>query len=83
MSEKPTNPIAFPFAAIDQSHQMEPWIEQGMTLRDYFAAQFVCGTISTVHPISVEPAAYEKFARMGYAMADAMLRARQSMESEG
>ena len=49
--------------------------EQGMTLRDYFAAKAMQGCISgTPHSVDIEPTA---LATWCYIMADRMLKARQ------
>jgi len=49
--------------------------DAGMTLRDYFAAKAMQGTLaySYLHTLSME-----KATRDAYAMADAMLKARQA-----
>lgn len=67
------NPPAFP-----QAHGIHQKAErQGMTLRDWFAGQALCGLLaSEVHSVLDEPSA----ALMAYQQADAMLieRERQS-----
>ena len=49
--------------------------EQGMTLRDYFAAKAMNGLISDG---AVPELSGELIAEMSYAMADAMLKAREA-----
>lgn len=63
---KPNNPPAFP-APAGVSHITE----QGMTLRDYFAAKAMpqCFEVSTTTDIAAKEA---------YKMADAMLKAREN-----
>jgi hypothetical protein len=52
-----------------------PW---GMTLRDYFAAKAMQGLLSAGGAVSIEPHLFANEAAMSYAMADAMLKARQA-----
>jgi len=47
--------------------------EQGMTLRDYFAAKALQGLISTEGAGSAE-----RYAEISYKLADAMLKAREA-----
>lgn len=73
MSEKPENPRAFPLAVNDTGNAGY----EGMALRDYFAAKAMQG-------FAADPTNHKLFDDMddvacnAYAMADAMLRARQS-----
>lgn len=60
----PAFPMPFKHAELDHSCE-------GMTLRDYFAAKFLCGRVAV--PGSVDPAMDAKFA---YQVADAMLAER-------
>jgi len=46
----------------------------GMTLRDYFAAQALSGLIN----YSPEPNEHESIARLCYSLADAMMKAREA-----
>ena len=62
------NPQAFPHG--DPTHGGE----QGMTLRNYFAAKAMQGLVNGTSTI---PTA-EKFAEVAYQLADAMLKARES-----
>lgn len=66
MSEKPMNPLAFPFATADG------YVCEGMTLRDYFAAAALPFYISS------KPHLHSLNAEMAYAQADAMLKAREA-----
>jgi hypothetical protein len=71
---KPTgvnmNQPAFPAPA-----GVEHITEQGMTLRDYFAAKAMQGCISgTPHSVDIEPT---ELATWCYIMADRMIKARQ------
>ena len=52
---------------------MISYLEFGMTLRDYFAAQALQGLVTTESNSSVE-----KHAEIAYRLADAMLRAREA-----
>ena len=63
---------AFPFAATDQSNVKLQ--AQGMTLRDYFAGQALAGAMAD-HTWSSEK--YQT-AEWAYAIADAMLEARNA-----
>jgi hypothetical protein len=62
------NPQAFPVSGSQYSHTY------GMTLRDYFAAQAMLARGFTVRPYDTT---YET-AKDCYAMADAMLKAREA-----
>jgi hypothetical protein len=68
---------AFPFEFED--HQVdgpsETLVHAGMSLQDYFAGQVLAGMAARAS-LSVEPA--DRLADRAYAIADAMLRARQS-----
>ena len=62
---------AFPFVAKDKTGMM---INTGMSLRDYFAAKAMQGSISgTPHNVDIEPT---ELATWCYIMADRMLKAR-------
>lgn len=72
------NPSAFP--AVCLNDPCHPESRLGMTLRDYFAGQALAGYISKGPPLSMvsEPSTYHRAAsRSAYAVADAMLSARQ------
>lgn len=80
---------AFPFGQTDAEtgHLVNGWGSEGMTLRDYFAAK-VCAAMATPTSgdtdfINIEyqhekggPTIAERVAAISYAMADAMLAAR-------
>jgi len=69
---KPTNPQAFP----NVSNAGNIWNDKGMTLRDYFAASFVeSGHIFKSMSDGNTP---ELVAKQAYALADAMLKAREA-----
>ena len=64
-----TNPPAFPLSG-DWSQIKE----KGMTLRDYFAAKAMQGEMTQgIHEVD-----FEETAARSYAMADAMLKAREA-----
>lgn len=46
----------------------------GMSMRDYFAGQFLAGVLSDIHQSGLSD---QKFAEWAYSLADAMLEARQ------
>jgi hypothetical protein len=70
------NPPAFPTATLAQK------TEGGMTLRDYFAAQALTGAQIWDAVINGKNAQFssgvEKLAKAAYAVADAMLKAREA-----
>lgn len=75
------NPSAFPLSDQVQTGA----IEWGMTLRDYFAAQelVAMGTwVPSPSAIHGTPGAHKARARHAYAMADAMLAAREAGDGE-
>jgi len=51
---------------------------EGMTLRDYFAAKAMQGIMAGRFPIMLEPDADHKVAEAAYIQADAMLKAREA-----
>jgi hypothetical protein len=55
-----------------------PGYAQGMTLRDYFAAEAMRGVLEGRYPITEKPNAQEEIAFAAYKQADAMLKARQA-----
>ena len=70
MSEKNNGGPAFPVPYHPEQQWENP---QGMTLRDYFAAKAICGTLPGK---AFNDAELDEYARLSYRMADAMLRAR-------
>lgn len=48
----------------------------GMTLRDYFAGQFICGIAVHTEDEEIETWRHKNVAKWAYAQADAMLKAR-------
>ena len=57
-----------------------PWTgagEEGMTLRDYFAAKAMHGILAGDHPITHERNPLTTVAKVSYDQADAMLKARE------
>jgi hypothetical protein len=63
------NPQAFP------THPDGALINDGMTLRDYFAAKAMQSMLA--HPNSKETASPQVYAGAAYQMADAMMKARE------
>jgi hypothetical protein len=51
---------------------------QGMTLRDYFAAKAMQGILAGDHPITHDSEPLPTVAKVAYAQADAMLKAREA-----
>ncbi len=77
MSERDTGGPAFPTDNEAQTGN-NTWHYTGMTLRDYFAAKAMAGMLAAGdEPISIEPNVYAREAGVAYAIADAMLKARQ------
>ena len=60
----------------DQAFPVEYNGHKGMTLRDYFAAKAMQGILAGTHPIVKETEPLPTVARVAYAQADAMLKAR-------
>lgn len=89
MSDKPTNPPAFPhqFTVQENGNDMN-FLEIGMTLRDYFAGQAIVGIISGANSSESMLSAWlheskkscksvsQTIAAAAYAYADAMLAER-------
>jgi hypothetical protein len=78
MSKKNDGGYAFPMEATDATAWRD--CNQGMTLRDYFAAKALSGWLasypeSCTHPIVAGNA--DEVAKHSYMLADAMLRARE------
>lgn len=79
---KPKNPSAFP--ASNDEDKMYNYCERGMTLRDYFAGQFIagyCGTIIEGQPVGDQDPADEA-ARIAYRVADSLLAFRQNGQGD-
>jgi hypothetical protein len=71
---------AFPNVPDGAGEKWDNW-DAGMTLRDYFAAKAMCGWLSSYgpgdkHPVSAGDADF--VAQRAYAMADAMIKARNN-----
>jgi len=73
MSKQHDGGPAFP--SNPEAYKQYNRIEQGMTLRDYFAAKAMQGLA-----VGVNDPDYEVIATMAYKMADAMLAARNAKE---
>ena len=67
------NPLAFPVHA---KYEDETVLNEGMTLRDYFAAKAMQGMLSACTGWS--EAGIERLAKCSYMTADAMMKARES-----
>jgi hypothetical protein len=79
MSKKNDGGYAFPMEATDATAWRD--CNQGMTLRDYFAAKAMHWYISTAGGpciIGGLDGAEDELAKQSYKMADAMLRAREA-----
>ncbi|WNI58187.1 hypothetical protein RIK64_19170 [Enterobacter bugandensis] len=79
MSKKNDGGYAFPMEATDATAWRD--CNQGMTLRDYFAAKALSGWLasypeSCTHPIVAGNA--DEVAKHSYKLADSMLRAREA-----
>lgn len=70
------NPPAFPCNILDHGHGVISTHESGMTLRDYMAAKAIEG--ATVSAISNIRYNHDLLAADAYALADAMLKAREA-----
>ncbi len=74
MSDKPANPRAFPWASSNS--------QNGMTLRDYFAAAALTGIVSRTTCTLADMCNSEPSAMTAsFEIADAMLRARDEGEN--
>ena len=82
MSNTNTGGPAFPcdpWAASNPKNATEAKrLAEGMTLRDYFAAEAMRGVLAGRYPITEKPNAQEEIAFAAYKQADAMLKARQT-----
>ena len=78
MKHNSTGGPAFPGPYANENGNIEVlWKQQGMTLRDYFAAKAMQGIlVATVTPITVW--SQNDVAETAYKMADAMLKAREA-----
>lgn len=79
MSKKPHNPPAFPRPAsdINQNYSPDVTAQEGMMLRDYFAAKAMQSmVVGPPMPKRPEERGQDTVARYAYAMADAMLMMR-------
>lgn len=61
-------------------YDLEDWADSGMSLRDWFAGTVLGGVIAATKSDTREPneTHEQMFARRAYALADAMLAARES-----
>lgn len=79
---KPTGGPAFPHAFQELDRQGMPctqaYFQEGMTLRDYFAAKTMQGIWANADILATLPGSQEaqRIAQMGYEQADAMLAER-------
>jgi len=73
--KQPSNPNAFP-STWDSSYNAVIQTDSGMTLRDYFAAKAMQGSVVSDGPEFPKP---ELIAKWSYAVADAMLKARENV----
>ena len=75
--KKETGGQAFPTGSWEYDGQgnVLPYQENGMTLRDYFAAKTMQGFCSH-HAIKITPENIDTHAKIAYRIADAMLKAR-------
>jgi len=80
MNDINTGGPAFPSGLIDPSTPEDAVqsLHNGMTLRDYFAAKAMQGILAGTHPIVKETEPLPTVARVAYAQADAMLKAREA-----
>ena len=82
MSNTNTGGPAFPcdpFAASEPKNVAEAKrLAEGMTLRDYFAAKAMQGILAGDHPITHDSEPLPTVAKVAYAQADAMLKAREA-----
>lgn len=72
--KNPKNPSAFPTQKKDLNEGLE-WTEDGMSLRDYFAAKAMQGVLSIDVDLDCPP---KHIASWSYEIADAMLAERNS-----
>ncbi|AEZ50850.1 hypothetical protein DC1_00032 [Burkholderia phage DC1] len=74
----PAFPIADPFALRPRDETELERIASGMSLRDYFAAKALAGWIASTEPQRNPVEVADRIAAGCYALADAMLRAREA-----
>jgi len=72
---KPTNPPAFP-SSVDDGETVKYML--GMSVRDYFAARAMQGLMSRVWGDMPAEELFNIWATSSYALADAMLKAREA-----
>ena len=73
----PAFPVADPFAVKCPPTDAEALrLQQGMTLRDYFAAKALQGLLAT--DLNCAPEYVQAIADSSYVLADAMMKARES-----
>jgi len=81
--KKPQNPSAFPSKTIDhhesamQSRTVYNGQEEGMTLRDYFAAKAMNGCLNSSINFPNTKQDIESLSEIAYIMADTMLKQRE------
>jgi len=86
---KETGGTAFPRPRVETRDGEIMWEQDGMTLRDYFAAQVIAQCQITITREEPEPDANvvriyaERYARTAYVIADAMLAERDSWKRPG
>lgn len=79
MSETIDNiPAAFPVGVADCGHGGPAYFQEGMSLRDWFAGQALCGLMPTATVRITEETIGINTARWAYTFADAMLAARKA-----
>jgi hypothetical protein len=71
-----STPSAFPSSGLEYTEKGKSWAQAGMTLRDYFAAKAMQGSLASM----VKGQAFEHGmgATWAYEVADAMLKARKA-----
>ena len=74
---KPENPLVFPFEETIRYHDKQDShkYHEGMSLRDYFAGQFVAGYSRKWEKI--HDSSFNEIAEQAYMVADAMLKERE------
>ena len=73
-----TNTGGYAFPAENDAEKEYNWINKGMTLRDYFAAKAMQGLMGRVWGELPPEELFKTWATSAYAMADAMLKAREA-----
>jgi len=77
MSNTNTGGPAFPQTEVDRDG-LAVTHQTGLTMRDYFAAKAMEGILAGNLPITEEPEPLPLIEKAAYAMADAMLKAREA-----